>query len=158
MTTRRPQLDFSRSNRGVTPIEEFDKNLLGSSYKGRWRDLSITGKPHPLTGDIVTVVSASAVNQSLRNILLADTYERPFSSGKIAGNLHSFLFDMNDPITETQIKTGISIAVNNHEPRINLLDIIIIQKPQEYTMEVKIIYSIKMTNETHNFSVLLERA
>lgn len=153
-----PNLDkLSRSTQKVTPVEEFDKNrLIGK--QSRWRDLSITGKPHPITGDIVTVVGASAINQSLRNILLADTYERPFTSGKIAGNLQSYLFDMNDPLTATEIKTGISIAIGNHEPRINLLNIEIVQEPTSYSMEVTIVYSIKMTNETHNFSILLERA
>ena len=148
---------ISRSEGNFDRFEVVDKSSL-TGKSAAYRDISITGKAHPLTGDLVTVSGVAAINQSLKVILLANTYDRPFSSKDIAGNINSFLFEFADDITNAELKTGIAVAITNNEPRINLIDIISVNKPESYSIIVTIVYSIKTTNTKQEFTLILERA
>ena len=148
---------LNRTNMALTPEEDLDAAWLNDKYAAS-KDISITGKPHPLTGDLVTLKGDAAINQSLRNILLANTYERPYTSQQVAGNISSLLFEFNDAITADELRTGITMAVTKHEPRITLLDVLVQSYPEKYAMLVKIIYMIKTTDVTHEFNLILDRA
>lgn len=153
----KPVGDINRRDNKLSVGELLDKSgLTGKS--AAYRDLSITGKAHPLTGDLVTVSGINAINQALKTIILANTYDRPFSSKEIAGNINSFLFEFADDVTNSELKTGIAIAINNNEPRINLIDVFSENIPERYAIRVLIIYAIKTTNTTQEFSIILDRA
>ena len=152
-----PKNDISRAPNHLTLGELLDKSSIGGKAAA-YKDLSLSGKSHPLTGDLVTVNGVNAINQSLRTIILSNTYDRPFSSQDIAGNINSFLFDFADDITNSELKTGIAIAIGNNEPRINIIDIFAQSSPESYTLKVMILYSIKMTNTVQEFSIILDRA
>ena len=153
----KPTNIISRNNAEIAYEDEIDKSVIGGK-SGAYKDISITGKAHPITGDLVSVFGHSAINQSLRNILLANTFDRPFSSKDVAGNLNAFLFDFNDNITHSELRSGIAIAIGNNEPRITVLDILIDDKIESYSLKVTITYMIKTTNNTQEFSILLDRA
>lgn len=153
----KPTNIISRNNAEIAYEDEIDKSVIGGK-SGAYKDISITGKAHPITGDLVSVFGHSAINQSLRNILLANTFDRPFSSKDVAGNLNAFLFDFNDNITHSELRSGIAIAIGNNEPRITVLNILIDDKIESYSLKVTITYMIKTTNNTQEFSILLDRA
>lgn len=153
----KPTNIISRNNAEISYEDEIDKSIIAGK-NGAYKDISITGKAHPITGDLVSVFGHSAVNQSLRNILLANTFDRPFSSKDVAGNLNAFLFDFNDNITHSELRSGIAIAIGNNEPRITVMDILIEDKIESYSLKVTITYMIKTTNNTQEFSILLDRA
>lgn len=153
----KPTNIISRNNAEIAYDDEIDKSTIGGK-SGVYKDISITGKAHPITGDLVSVFGHSAINQSLRNILLANTFDRPFSSKDVAGNLNAFLFDFNDNITHSELRSGIAIAIGNNEPRITVMDILIEDKIESYSLKVTITYMIKTTNNTQEFSILLDRA
>lgn len=153
----RPDDVIIRNNIDLSFSDEMDKSSIHGK-NGIYRDISITGKAHPLTGDLVSVIGKAAINQSLRTILLANTYDRPFRSKDIAGNLNAFLFEFNDDVTNSELKSGIAIAINNHEPRITIIDILTEGSPESYSLNVTLIYTIKTTNTTQEFSIMLDRA
>ena len=153
----KPTNIISRNNAEIAYEDEIDKSVIAGKT-GAYKDISITGKAHPITGDLVSVFGHSAINQSLRNILLANTFDRPFSSKDVAGNLNAFLFDFNDNITHSELRSGIAIAIGNNEPRITVLNISIDDKIESYSLKVTITYMIKTTNNTQEFSILLDRA
>lgn len=156
--TSTPEPDFiERNNLPVSYAEDIDKSRFTGKFSS-YKDISITARPHPLTGDIVTVSDKAAINQSLKNILLANKYDRPFSSIDIAGNLNAFLFDFADTVTVAEIKSGIAIAINNYERRINLINISVYNPKNTYSLQIIIEYSIKTTNDTYEFKFLLDRA
>lgn len=148
---------LNRTNITLAPEEDLDAAWISDKYAAS-KDISITGKPHPLTGDLVTLKGESAINQSLKNILLANSYERPYTSQQVAGNISSLLFEFNDAITADELRTGITMAVTKHEPRISLIDVLVQSHPEKYSMLVKIIYMIKTTDVTHEFNLILDRA
>lgn len=141
----------------VSSDEESNKEWL-TGKASLYRDISITGRSHPLTGDLVSVSGAAAVNQSIRNILLANVFDRPFSSKDVAGNISRFLFEFNDSITGDDIKLSIATALTNNEPRITVIDITVDNNIESYNLGINIIYRIHMTNKTEKFSILLDRA
>lgn len=147
----------SRSGIPLTFVEEVDKSYL-TNKNSIYKDLSVSGKPHPLTGDLTIVTGVSAINQSLKNILLTDTYERPFSSQPIAANIRKYLFDFNDGITRDAISKEVMTAIQNYEPRILVLGIKIDSFAEAYTIAITIAYKIKTTNIDGSTTIYLKRA
>ena len=45
-----------------------------------FKDLSISFKPHPVTGDVITKKDTAAIRQSVSNLLYTRKTERPFDS------------------------------------------------------------------------------
>lgn len=153
------ELDTWQSRSGVplTFVEEVDKSYL-TNKNSIYKDISVSGKPHPLTGDLTIVTGVSAINQSLKNILLTDMYERPFSSHNIAANIRKYLFDFNDGITRDAISKEVMTAIQNYEPRILVLGIKIDSFADSYSIAVTIAYKIKTTNIDGSTTIYLKRA
>lgn len=147
----------SRSGIPGSYVEEVDKSTL-SGKNSLYRDLSVSGKPHPLTGDLMTVTSVSAINQSIRNILLSDTYERPFSSQHVAANIRKYIFEINDEITRDSVSREVMTALQNYEPRITVLGIKVDSFEHDYSMSISIAYKIKTSNIHGETTVYLKRA
>lgn len=147
----------SRSGIPISFIEEVDKSYL-TNKNSIYKDLSASGKPHPLTGDLNIVTGVSAINQSLKNIILTDTYERPFSSQNIAANIRKYLFEFNDSITRDAISKEVMTAIQNYEPRILVLGIKIDSFLEAYSVAITIAYKIKTTNIDGTTTIYLKRA
>lgn len=146
-----------RSGRDIHPVEALPKKSL-TGKRGTYKDLSMFGTANPLTGDISSVIDEHAISQSLRTILLTDSYERPFSSMGVAGNINSWLFENIDYGTMPAIELSIKTAINNYEPRITLQNVSVIAQPERNALNVLIAYRINATNDKHTFSLLLNRS
>ena len=134
------------------------KKQFSKSKSDMYSDLSALGRSHPLTGDMVAVVGTTAINQSIKNILLTDPGTRPFSSVEFGAGLKSMLFELGDSATARDIRQLIVAALSNYEPRIVVLDVLVESIPESWAISIRIIYSIKMTNVTGSFDLFLERA
>lgn len=152
-----PEETISRSNVNLPGELELDKNKL-QSRTSIYKDVSITGKPHPLTGDVAVVSGIAAINQSLKIIMTSMLFERPYTSYDISANIHKYLFDINDSFTRKNIADEISIHIANHEPRINVLNIDIESILEKYQVKISVTYNIKIVNETSTFIIFLDRA
>lgn len=140
----------------VSAGEAIGKSVSGKA--GMYKDISLKGRAHPLTGDITTVMNRDAINQALRIILLTDTSERPFSSRSIAGDINSLLFDNYSPAMNSFIANKVGAAISSYEPRVIVYDIGVEAKPEENGIIITIVYGIRTTNTKETFSVFLERA
>lgn len=146
-----------RSGADIHPVEAQGKKSL-TGKRGTYKDLSMFGSAHPITGDIATIIDEHAISQSLRTILLTDTGERPFSSMKIAGNINAWLFETIDFGTIPAIESSIKASINNFEPRIILRNVTASMLPEQNAVKIIIVYDIKATSEKHTFNLLLNRA
>ena len=85
-------------------------------------DLTFTAKPGSpdadgnFTGDIYKKKDTAAVLQSIQNILLTNTQEKPFEP-TFGANLQSMLFDNTVAFSSSFIKGQIQNAINRWEPR-----------------------------------------
>ncbi len=122
-----------------------------------FKDISVTFKPHPLTGDVSTVSDAKCVGQSIRNIVLTNMYERPFSSQEIAGNITSYLFEPFTPAIARDIEDQLLTAIVDNEPRCIIDRIDVEEDLVNYQLSVTVQYTIKTTDISDKITVFLQR-
>lgn len=87
-----------------------------------FKDLSVTFKPHPITGDLISVKDDNAIKQSIVNLLLTNKGER-FFEPEIGASISELLFEPLDYGVAALIQTKIRDTLTQYEPRINILDI-----------------------------------
>ena len=75
-----------------------------------------------LRGDIFKKTNASAVKQSIRNILLTNFTERPFMQ-RFGGNLTDMLFRLSTEIDDANLEDRIVRSIQTYEPRAQVLNI-----------------------------------
>lgn len=106
-----------------------------------FKDLSVTFKPHPVTGDLISVKDESAIKQSIVNLLLTNKGER-FFEPEIGASISELLFEPLDYGVAALIQTKIRDTLTQYEPRINILDIR--AEPDEINngFEVELIFEV----------------
>jgi len=119
-------------------------------------DLDLVFTKHPLTKDVTKRVDASAVNQSLKNLLLTNNFERPFKSG-IGTPIKSLMFEPITPMLRVMLKTVIEQTIFNYEPRVSLEDIGITFNEENNSIDISIYYYILNTSNLQRFDFTLER-
>jgi phage baseplate assembly protein W len=87
-----------------------------------FKDLNITFKPHPVTGDLTTVKDEAAIKQAIINLLLTNRGERLFAP-RIGSSLSDLLFEILDFGTASLVNTEITNTLNTYEPRIRVLSL-----------------------------------
>ena len=87
-----------------------------------FKDLNITFKPHPITGDLTVIKDEAAIKQAIINLLLTNKGERFFDS-RIGSSLSALLFEQLDFATASLINTEIQNTLQFYEPRIEILSI-----------------------------------
>lgn len=86
------------------------------------RDIDLSFKMHPLTGDLATKTGSSAIRQSLINIVRTNFYDRGFNV-EMGTNLDASMFENIGLTTARQIHDNIENAIRNFEPQVELIDI-----------------------------------
>ena len=72
--------------------------------------------------DINRVTDIEAVKRSVRNLILLNTYEKPFHP-EIGGNVRGMLFELMTPMVASVISRKIEDSIINHEPRARLVGV-----------------------------------
>ena len=85
-----------------------------------FKDLKVTFKSHPVTGDLMVTKDDAAVKQSVVNLLLTVNGERPFDD-QIGTNLSALLFEPLDYATAAGIRQEIKQVIKLYEPRVELI-------------------------------------
>lgn len=84
-----------------------------------YSDLDISFTKDPRTRDLTVRSDASAVRQSVMNLLYTNFYERPFQPSLGSGIL-SRLFEPNDEITQFIMADDIRRVLERFEPRVTI--------------------------------------
>lgn len=124
--------------------------------KNKYTDIDLTFAKNPVTQDINIVFDETAVKRSLKNLILTNTYERPFQPG-IKSNVTAYLFDNFTPLTEARIEKGIRDTVTSYEPRVTLQDVVVRGDPDFNRFDVTIRFQLKNTPNVSEFQFYLER-
>lgn len=114
------------------PLENVSRNF---------KDVSLSFKAHPITYDLLSVNNVSAINRSLRNLILTIKGERPFNS-LLGTNINKTLFEILDVRVTTDIETEIRNVINNFEPRISLRSVVVTPDFEQNGYHVLIDYEI----------------
>lgn len=148
---------YSNSTSSLTSDE---RSTVGTSADGtignRYSDLSLQMIPHPQKRDIIPLKGEMAVKNAIKNLLLTNFFERPFNS-TLGANLRGLLFEPADAITKLALENGIRNVLDNHEPRIDNVNVIVqsIQNDMEY--RVSVVFNIKATDTVEEVEINLIR-
>ena len=124
--------------------------------KNRYRDFDLSFSQNPLTNDIGKKTDDNAIVQSLRNLLNTSYYERPFRP-RVGSNIRKILFEPADFITIGELKAGIKDTINNYEPRVNIIEIDILDLSDRNAYSVTILYRLVNLTETKELKLTLKR-
>jgi phage baseplate assembly protein W len=110
---------------------------------------------HPIRKDLSLLVNEDAVKRSLRNIVLTNFYER--NDPTVGANLTGQLFELATPQSRIVFEQTLRRAIENHEPRVQLISLQVAQDPDKNEVSATITFSIINTTEPITIKVLLTR-
>ena len=122
----------------------------------QYKDFDISFRKNPITGQLNVLKNSDAVKRALRNLILTDRFERPFRPF-YGSDVRKHLFDNFDVLTESSIRDAISRAIIEHEPRVELLDVVTAARPDQHSLEVTIYFRVINEAEQQELTLVLER-
>ena len=137
-----------------------DKNLdvstILTSRTRAYKDIDLTFKNIPISGEIYRKTEAAAVKQAVKNLVMTNFGEKPFDP-EFGGHVQSLLFELAHEDTEEEIEEQILSAINRYEPRAVALSVIAISDPDRNSVDVTIVFQVVNTQEEVSLSIALAR-
>ena len=146
---------MSRLSDKTASFPQTKRNTRVSRKKG-WSDLDLSLKLHPFRKDIMSLKDDAAIKNAVRNLLISNFYERPFQP-TLGANLRGLLFEPADAITRIALKEGIRNVLVNHEPRIRVQNVQVVDLSERNAYRINVIFNIKEFDTTEEVEVLLQR-
>ena len=109
--------------------------------KRKYKDISMSFENNPLNDDLVSLNDTSAIARSLRNIVFTQPGEK-FFNPDFGSRITESLFENVDEVSALTIEDEIRSSIINFEPRVNLLDTVVVANPDDNEMNVTIEYEI----------------
>ena len=106
-----------------------------------FKDLSMSFKFNPLSGDLIALKNENAIARAVRNIVLTTPGEKLFDPD-FGSSVSEILFENVDDITAVSIQDEIRSCLNNYEPRVDLVNVDVNPNFDENQFDVKITYKI----------------
>jgi phage baseplate assembly protein W len=97
------------------PVERVSKGF---------KDLSMSFQVNPLNYDLIVIKNETAIARSIRNLVITLPGERFFNQN-LGSKVSRSLFDNIDDISASIIKDEIENTINNYEPRVDLIDVVV---------------------------------
>lgn len=114
------------------PVERVSKSF---------KDISMSFSLNPLNSDIVAITDVTAINRSIRNLVLTSPGERPFSPD-LGSEVSRSIFANMDPLYADLIKDQITETIQRFEPRVNLRRVDVIPNYDNNEYSVRISYLV----------------
>lgn len=119
-------------------------------------DIDLNFTAHPVTKDITRRFDENAVKSSLKNLVLTSNYERPFHS-EIGSPIRALMFESFSPMFVATLKKSIINMIDNFEPRVVVIEVLINNRPDDNAVEVTIEFRIVNTEKPLTLGLVLER-
>jgi phage baseplate assembly protein W len=94
----------------------------------------------PDSKDVIKVTNEDSVKSSIRNIVLTDRTQR-FFNAQFGCDIRKMLFENIEPTTEAAIKKLITNAIQNYEPRAELLDVVVSGIEDQNAYSITIVFN-----------------
>jgi len=107
--------------------------------------------------DISVVTDVQAVKRSIRNLVLLNTYEKPFHP-EISSGVRDMLFELMTPVTAAILGRQIENVIENFEPRARLVGVRSIPNYDKNSYDVSVeFYVVNTPTELVDLTIFLER-
>ena len=121
-----------------------------------FKDISLSFDAHPVTKDLLVLKNENAIRRSVRNIVETIPTERFFNS-LFGSEVRDSLFEFVDFGTASAIQNQILVSLENFEPRIGNVEVIVFPRPDQNSFNVTVIFDIiGQEFPTQEYSFLLE--
>ena len=122
----------------------------------RFKDISLSFTPHPVTKDLPILANERAIVRSVRNLVETIPTERYFNS-LIGTDIRDSLFENFERSTVTIIEDQVREVLANFEPRVSNVGIQVDARPDDNEFEVTVFFEIVgLDAPPQSFSFLLE--
>ena len=106
-----------------------------------FKDISASFQINPLNNDLIAVTNTNAIARSVRNLILTKKGEKPFEPN-LGSGVYDLLFENMDKQTATVIRDEIMLVLENYEPRIEIIEVLVKPNYEEDAMDVTLQYEI----------------
>ena len=106
-----------------------------------FKDISMSFETNPLNDDQIALKNSSAIARSIRNIVFTQPGEK-FFNPEFGSRVSESLFEIVDEVSSIGIRDEIRSSIINYEPRVKLLDVIVIPNVDDNEMNVTVKYKI----------------
>lgn len=130
------------------------KTILSSRTRV-YKDIDLTFEKK-LNGDVYAKNDAAAVKQSIKNLLLTNKTEKPFSP-RFGGNLYNLLFELDTDFDIEDLEEVIGNAVSNYEPRGYVRNVNARHNPATNSVDITIVFQVISTSEVAEVNVSVTR-
>ena len=122
----------------------------------RFKDVSFSFSPHPVTKDLPVILNERAIARSVRNLVETIPTERFFDS-RLGTDIRGSLFENFQSTTVTIIEDQIRSTIRRYESRVDDIGIEVDGLPDRNALEVKVIFTIDgLETPPQEFSFILE--
>lgn len=120
-------------------------------------DLDFTFKKVPGTNDVALRYDERAVINSVRNLLLTNHYEKPWSP-MIGSNLMRLLFEPATNLTAALISDDITNTITNFEPRVSVLTVEVTPTDDGNGFSVYLTFFVLNNTQPTTVNLILQRS
>jgi phage baseplate assembly protein W len=106
-----------------------------------FKDISMSFQVNPLNYDLIGLKNESAIARSVRNLVFTQPGEKFFNQN-LGSRVSRSLFENIDEISASIIRDEIENTINNYEPRVELIDVIVSPNYDQNEFNVTIQYRI----------------
>ena len=129
---------------------------INVAKKNKYADLNLAFLKHPIFADVTPLNDIDAVKQSVKNLVLTNFLEKPFHP-EIGGNVTRLLFEPADAFTGIAIRDEIQRVLDEYEPRINAVNIEILDDADKNMYRITIGFNIIYVNLETEVNFNLQR-
>ena len=135
-------------------MAEFYDNT--ARQKEIYSDIDLAFLSHPVTGKLTRKINRHAVRQSVKNLVMTNHHERPCKP-EIGCTIRGLLFENFHASMRQELAHSIEETIINHEPRAELIQVHIDDKPDDHAIAISIIFRVVNIAEPETLNILLER-
>lgn len=143
------QFSIQDGNLGNAPIT--------TSVKRTNSDIDCSFERNRDTDDVYKKTEASAVRQSIKNLLMSNRGSVPFKP-VYGGNLESFLFQLDTEIEAYDIEEAVRTQIELFEPRAILRTVDVNIKPNYNSISITIVFQVINTPKIVTMELAISRA
>ena len=114
------------------PVQRIDQEF---------KDISASFQINPLNNDLIAIKNTTAISRSIRNLILTKRGERPFEPN-LGSGVYDLLFENIDKQTATVIRDEIILVIENYEPRVKIIEVLVKPNYDAASMDTTIQYEI----------------
>jgi phage baseplate assembly protein W len=106
-----------------------------------FKDISLSFQVNPLNYDLIAIKNETAIARSIRNLVLTQPGERFFNQN-LGSKVNQSLFENIDDISASILRDEIKNTIENYEPRVELIDVVVTPNYDDYEFSVNVSYYI----------------